>query len=196
MHGHGRHQREDEPQRVEGVVARRHDATQADGDERGGEERETGGEEDGPQPTEPGARPQLVEVVAPQGDAPLGVFEERGVGLVPSARPAHGHAQSVARGGGRPPQVHVAALVVADPGLGADVAEGELHVLPLGGTEVLVERAEVDDGGARRPREVDGDVHRIAVGSHIGQHGVGIRPGPVDGVGDVELGHQDTPANS
>ena len=90
MHGHGGHERQHEPQRVEGVVAGRNDPAEADGDERGGQEGQAGGEEDGPQPAQPGPRPQLVEVVAPGRHAALGVLEERGVGLVPAARPPHG----------------------------------------------------------------------------------------------------------
>ena len=132
MDEHAAEQRQQEPAPREAVIVRGDRAAERDRDDRRGEERQPGREEERPERGQPRPRADLVHVPAGLGDGALGVLEERDLGLVPAGRPFDGDGDVVAGDASAAPAVDVAALVVADAGLRPDVAEQEPDLLAVG----------------------------------------------------------------
>ena len=185
--------REDRGEEVEGAVARGDHDAEHDRHDRRAQERQAGRAQDEERQRQARfhgratlAR-QRVEVAARLAGGPLGVLEERDLGLVPAPRRRRGQLEAIAAARQRTaPDGDVPPLVVAVAGLRADVRAGERHV------EVHRDRQagrpfEGDGAGVRVHAGVDGDAERIAVRLDPGQDGVRIGGQLRESVGWAEL---------
>src|SRR4030095_7173876 len=91
--------------------------------------------------------------------------------LVPALDPVGAELEAAVGPAERPPQRDVAALVVADARLRADVAEDDVDALALRRLD-LGGRLEPDDAAVGVDLEVGRDRHGVAVGAARGEHRV------------------------
>jgi hypothetical protein len=114
----------------------------------------------------------LLQVAVRLRDAALRVLEERHLLFVPVLHPVRRELEPSLRAAQRSPQGDVAALVVADPGLRADMAEDDVDPLVDRRLRLTRHRAEYDDLALRIDAELGSDGHRIPLSVDVGDHGM------------------------